>query len=89
MQVWQRCQRGSELLLSTERKDAEKCSDLLGETMSDNSGSRYCKSFSYTLLKFFLFSYACVFWVSVAVNIDVLLFIREPSWLEEEERLSV
>lgn len=31
--------------------------------MSDSGGSRYCKRFSYTLLKFLLFSYACIFWL--------------------------
>ncbi|KAM4744086.1 tetraspanin-15 [Anableps anableps] len=31
--------------------------------MSDDSGSRHCKRFSYTLLKFLLFSYACIFWL--------------------------
>ena len=54
--------------------------------MSNNDGTRYCQRFSYAFLKFTLFSYAIVWWVS---NVPVIVCDEEralclhscPGWM--------
>lgn len=64
-QVWWRSQCGSSLSVQTE---PEVNSRRLN-TMANNDDIRYCHRFSYVFLKFLLFFYSIVFWVSWTVSV--------------------
>lgn len=64
-QVWWRSQCGSALSVQPE---PEVNSRRLN-TMANNDDIRYCHRFSYVFLKFLLFFYSIVFWVSWTVSV--------------------
>lgn len=64
-QVWWRSQCGSSLSVQPE---PEVNSRRLN-TMGNNDDIRYCHRFSYVFLKFLLFFYSIVFWVSWTVSV--------------------
>lgn len=64
-QVWWRSQCGS--LLSVQPEPEVNSRRL--NTMANNDDIRYCQRFSYVFLKFLLFFYSIVFWVSWTVSV--------------------
>lgn len=64
-QVWRRWQRGS--VLSTALWAAEVLYCPRSDTMSNNDDIRYCHRCSYVFLKFILFAYSIIFWVSSVI----------------------
>lgn len=58
----------AEVRCQLRRREREVNSRRLN-TMSNNDDIRYCHRFSYVFLKFLLFFYSIVFWVSWAVSI--------------------